>query len=67
MTFVKLFIVPLSITLSELLFSNNHDTKNLFTIFCIAFTLNWLVDKTIIQWCINRGQKLTKEKEEKKA
>ena len=65
MIFIGLFIIPLSITLSELIFSENYDIKSLLTVLCIAFTFNWFADKTIIQWCINKGQKLTKKEKKK--
>lgn len=67
MTFVRLFIVPLITTFSELLFSENNDTRSLIIFFCVTFTLNWFADKTIIQWCINRGKELTRREEEKKS
>lgn len=64
MYFVRLFIIPLSITIGSFLFSNITEVKSLINTFCVAFTLNWFADKTIIEWSIRRGQKLTKEKEE---
>lgn len=64
--FVRLFFIPIGITLSHIFFDDSiHSFQDYIIIFCVAFTLNWFFDKTIVQNAINRGQKLTKEKENK--
>lgn len=66
MTFVRLFIVPIGSTLSFYFFTDNINSfKSALTFFSVTFFLNWLADKTIISWSIKRGQRLTKEKENK--
>jgi len=53
MKFVRLFINPIGITLSILIFTDMIESlKDGVIIFSLAFTFNWIADKTIIERAI---------------
>ncbi len=68
--FLRKFAIPIALTFNHFFFGNieNEDVniKNILTVFCIFFTLNWFGDETIMEWSVRRGQKLTKERKERK-
>ena len=62
---LRLFFTPIILTIIHFYFSDLiFNYKNLLVTFSIAFTLNWILDKTIIQKSIDRGKKLTQEKKQ---
>lgn len=55
MVFVRLFIVPIGITLSMYLFTNNIDTiKSGIMIFALSFFFNWIADRVLVERMIDK-------------
>jgi hypothetical protein len=63
--FIRNFILPFLLTFTSYMFLNEiHSIKEAIIYFSVVFTLNWFLDKTIVQWNINQGKKI-KEKRDK--
>lgn len=63
-SFIRNWSFPITYILLLLVF-NVHEfsgPKEVISTFCVMFTINWIFDKTIMQWSINQGKKFDKKK-----
>jgi len=58
---IRNFILPILLTLTSFFILKEISTfKEGVIYFCVAFFINFILDKTLMQWSINQGKKFKK-------
>lgn len=54
---IRLFLLPILLVINNFIYHGDSSSiKDYIIVFCVAFFLNWIADKTIVSWAIKKGK-----------